>query len=105
MTAVTPVTPASRTAGPAEHEAGSLNLHHNIISLIYCNTCGSCANCNSCDTCDTCDTCDKPQGLLNKKPGDRLGWPELLEHPFVRETAEERLRWVGIRFRSIVVLL
>lgn len=30
------------------------------------------------------------QGLLNKKPSDRLGWPELLEHPFVRETAEER---------------
>ncbi|MEW5307613.1 MAG: hypothetical protein WDW36_009992 [Sanguina aurantia] len=29
------------------------------------------------------------KGLLNKKPSDRLGWPELLEHPFVRETAEE----------------
>jgi hypothetical protein len=26
------------------------------------------------------------QGLLNKKPADRLGWPDLLDHPFVRET-------------------
>lgn len=32
------------------------------------------------------------QGLLNKKPSDRLGWPELLDHPFVRETSEERLK-------------
>ena len=32
------------------------------------------------------------QGLLNKKPSDRLGWPELLEHPFVRDTSEERLQ-------------
>uniref|UniRef100_A0A383VWV5 non-specific serine/threonine protein kinase n=1 Tax=Tetradesmus obliquus TaxID=3088 RepID=A0A383VWV5_TETOB len=32
------------------------------------------------------------KGLLNKKPSDRLGWPELLEHPFVRETAAERLK-------------
>ncbi len=32
------------------------------------------------------------QGLLNKKPGDRLGWPELLDHPFVRESAEEQLK-------------
>ncbi|KAF8056751.1 hypothetical protein HT031_006249 [Scenedesmus sp. PABB004] len=31
------------------------------------------------------------KGLLNKKPADRLGWPELLDHPFVRETAGERL--------------
>ena len=30
------------------------------------------------------------KGLLNKRPSDRLGWPKLLEHPFVRETAEER---------------
>ena len=33
-----------------------------------------------------------PQGLLNKKPSDRLGWPELLQHPFVRETQEEQLK-------------
>eukprot|EP00955_Chlamydomonas_euryale_P089074 364434-Chlamydomonas_euryale.AAC.4 len=32
------------------------------------------------------------KGLLNKKPADRLGWPELLEHPFVRETSDERLK-------------
>ena len=31
------------------------------------------------------------KGLLNKKPSERLGWPELLDHPFVRETSEERL--------------
>ncbi|GLI63648.1 hypothetical protein VaNZ11_006646 [Volvox africanus] len=31
------------------------------------------------------------KGLLNKKPQDRLGWPQLLEHPFVRETDTERL--------------
>ena len=29
------------------------------------------------------------QGLLNKRPGDRLSWPQLLEHPFVRETEAE----------------
>lgn len=32
------------------------------------------------------------KGLLNKRPADRLGWPDLLEHPFVRETQEERLK-------------
>ena len=28
---------------------------------------------------------------MNKKPSDRLGWPELLHHPFVRETSDELL--------------
>ncbi|CAI6012070.1 unnamed protein product [Closterium sp. NIES-65] len=28
-------------------------------------------------------------GLLNKTPQNRLTWPALLEHPFVKETAEE----------------
>eukprot|EP00775_Hariotina_reticulata_P001705 gene1705-2051_t len=32
------------------------------------------------------------KGLLNKKPSDRLGWPDLLDHPFVRETPAERLK-------------
>lgn len=32
------------------------------------------------------------QGLLNKRPADRLGWPGLLEHPFVRESSEERMQ-------------
>lgn len=32
------------------------------------------------------------KGLLNKRPQERLGWPQLLDHPFVRETEEERLR-------------
>lgn len=31
------------------------------------------------------------KGLLNKTPGERLGWPDLLEHPFIIETEEERL--------------
>eukprot|EP00201_Polytomella_parva_P009010 CAMPEP_0175059356 /NCGR_PEP_ID=MMETSP0052_2-20121109/12388_1 /TAXON_ID=51329 ORGANISM="Polytomella parva, Strain SAG 63-3" /NCGR_SAMPLE_ID=MMETSP0052_2 /ASSEMBLY_ACC=CAM_ASM_000194 /LENGTH=491 /DNA_ID=CAMNT_0016324899 /DNA_START=278 /DNA_END=1750 /DNA_ORIENTATION=+ len=31
------------------------------------------------------------KGLLNKKPAERLGWPQLLEHPFVKETESERL--------------
>jgi fused-like protein len=26
------------------------------------------------------------KGLLNKTPSERLGWPELLNHPFIRET-------------------
>ncbi len=30
------------------------------------------------------------QGLLNKRPGDRLDWPALMDHPFVRETDVER---------------
>lgn len=29
------------------------------------------------------------QGLLNKRPEARLSWPELLHHPFVRESDEE----------------
>lgn len=32
------------------------------------------------------------QGLLNKKPSERLGWPQLLYHPFVRESSLERLK-------------
>ena len=31
-------------------------------------------------------------GLLTKDPAKRLGWPELLDHPFVRETEAERAR-------------
>ena len=30
------------------------------------------------------------QGLLNKTPSERLSWPELLQHPFVRETEQEK---------------
>jgi len=30
------------------------------------------------------------QGLLNKTPSERLSWPELLQHPFVRETDQEK---------------
>eukprot|EP00191_Tetraselmis_sp_GSL018_P012506 CAMPEP_0177598674 /NCGR_PEP_ID=MMETSP0419_2-20121207/12506_1 /TAXON_ID=582737 /ORGANISM="Tetraselmis sp., Strain GSL018" /LENGTH=1263 /DNA_ID=CAMNT_0019091197 /DNA_START=454 /DNA_END=4245 /DNA_ORIENTATION=- len=32
------------------------------------------------------------KGLLNKDPKKRLGWPNLLDHPFVRETPEEKAR-------------
>jgi len=27
---------------------------------------------------------------LNKTPSERLSWPELLQHPFVRETDQEK---------------
>lgn len=30
------------------------------------------------------------QGLLNKTPSERLSWPELLNHPFVKETDQEK---------------
>jgi fused-like protein len=30
------------------------------------------------------------QGLLNKSPSERLSWPELLQHPFVKETKKEK---------------
>lgn len=29
-------------------------------------------------------------GLLNKNPAERMNWPKLLEHPFVREVEEEK---------------
>lgn len=32
------------------------------------------------------------QGLLRKDPKQRLSWPDLLRHPFVKETEEDRLR-------------
>lgn len=31
------------------------------------------------------------QGLLNKRPADRLTWPALLDHPFVKESSDERM--------------
>jgi len=30
------------------------------------------------------------QGLLNKAPNERLTWPDLLQHPFVAESQQER---------------
>ena len=46
------------------------------------------------------------KGLLNKLPQERLAWPDLLDHPFVKETEEEKvkrqmrtdkyLKWAGI---------
>ncbi len=30
------------------------------------------------------------QGLLNKTPSERLTWPELLSHPFIDETEQEK---------------
>jgi fused-like protein len=29
-------------------------------------------------------------GLLQKNPAKRLTWPHLLDHPFIRETEEDR---------------
>lgn len=31
------------------------------------------------------------KGLLNKVPSERLSWPELLNHPFIKENEQERL--------------
>lgn len=31
------------------------------------------------------------EGLLNKDPTERLSWPNLLNHPFVKETASEKV--------------
>ena len=31
------------------------------------------------------------KGLLNKVPSERLGWPELLNHTFIRESDQEKL--------------
>jgi fused-like protein len=30
------------------------------------------------------------KGLLNKEPSERMTWPHLADHPFVKETEEER---------------
>lgn len=32
------------------------------------------------------------QGLLHKTPEKRLDWPHLLDHPFVKESEDERLQ-------------
>lgn len=31
------------------------------------------------------------KGLLNKEPHLRLAWPDLLNHPFIKETEAEKL--------------
>lgn len=31
------------------------------------------------------------KGLLNKVPQERLGWPDLLNHPFIQENDEEKM--------------
>ena len=46
------------------------------------------------------------KGLLNKAPAERLTWPDLLNHPFIKETEQEKLErkkrldkyniWIGI---------
>ena len=30
------------------------------------------------------------EGLLNKTPSERLSWPDLLNHPFIKETEQEK---------------
>ena len=30
------------------------------------------------------------KGLLNKTPSERLGWPDLLHHAFIKENEQER---------------
>jgi len=31
------------------------------------------------------------KGLLNKNPKKRLQWPDLLQHPFIMETPQEKV--------------
>ena len=31
------------------------------------------------------------KGLLTKSPEDRLTWPDLLNHPFIKETEQEKI--------------
>jgi len=35
-------------------------------------------------------------GLLNKNPNERMNWPKLLEHPFIKETEEEKVERVQL---------
>jgi len=35
-------------------------------------------------------------GLLNKNPNERMNWPKLLEHPFIKETEEEKIERVQV---------
>ena len=57
------------------------------------------------------------KGLLNKAPQERLSWPDLLEHPFIKETDQEKLerkrrqerykQWIGldhIKFKNLEAL-
>ena len=41
------------------------------------------------------------QGLLNKDPKARLTWPKLKDHPFVRETAEDKQRFESERQQEV----
>jgi fused len=50
------------------------------------------------------------KGLLNKTPTERLDWPELMNHPFIVETEEEKIirmkrqerynAWIGIELSN-----
>ncbi|KRX03291.1 Protein kinase-like domain [Pseudocohnilembus persalinus] len=50
------------------------------------------------------------QGLLNKNPQQRIGWPQLLEHPFILENEEEKQKriyrqnkynqWAGVQMNK-----
>ena len=52
------------------------------------------------------------KGLLNKDPARRLNWPNLLHHPFQKETEEEEKerrkrtekykQWIGLNFQKVV---
>jgi fused-like protein len=41
------------------------------------------------------------RGLLNKTPSQRLDWPKLAEHPFVKETEEEKLQKLQLQEKNI----
>ena len=50
------------------------------------------------------DSSDFLQGLLNKTPKARLSWPDLLRHPFVRESPEEEQRRAAARADQVLCL-
>ena len=51
------------------------------------------------------------KGLLNKAPAERLTWPDLLNHPFIKETEQEKLerkkrldkynQWIGLEQKNL----
>lgn len=50
------------------------------------------------------------KGLLNKKPNERLSWPDLLNHSFIQETDQEKVErlqrlekynvWAGVETKK-----
>jgi hypothetical protein len=83
------------------HREGSCTLSLHIVRRVqglsegvplkeYGSTLPALAGC-TCNNLEIGVKSTRLQGLLNKKPENRLDWPDLLSHPFVKESEEERL--------------